>query len=119
MLTRFLIAFACLALGPVMAKDIARGGQIYSHGSIRNATEAVVSVAAELVANIHAGQQVSMDVRQGTFRGVVKDVRSPVEILIALDARRLQVGQAVIAVIQLDPDCDCEQQPFPTSPENL
>ena len=115
---RFLLVLACLAAGPVMAKEIAHGGHIYSHGSIRNATEAVVSVAAEFLPNIHPGQQVSMDVRQGKVRGVVKDVRSPVEILIALDARRFQIGQAVIAVIHLDPECDCETS-LPTTPENL
>lgn len=116
---RFLFAFACLAAGPCMAKDLARGGQIYSQGSIRNATEAVVEVAAEFLPNIHPGQQVSMDVRQGKVRGVVKGVRSPVEILIALDARRFQIGQAVIAVIHLDPECNCEAPTIPTTPENL
>ena len=59
-----------------------------------------------------------MDVRQGKVRGVVKGVRSPVEILIALDARRLEIGQAVIAIIHLDPECDCET-PRSTTPENL
>ena len=115
---RFLFVLACLATGPCLAKDLARGGQIYSHGSVRNATEAVVEVAAEFLPNIHPGQQVSMDVRQGKVRGVVKGVRSPVEILIALDARRLEIGQAVIAIIHLDPECDCET-PRSTTPENL
>lgn len=119
--TNLLIGLACLSFVPVMAKDVAHGlssGQIYSQGIIRQADhafEAVVEVAAELVQNIHAGQQVLMDVRQGQLRGIVQAVRSHVEITIALDMSRskvkfsrLQHGQAVIAVIQLDPECDCE-----------
>ena len=118
MAIRFLLVLVCLAAVPVIAKEIAHGAHIYSHGSVRNATEAVVEVAAEFLPNIHPGQQVSMDVRQGKLHGVVKGVRSPVEILIALDARRLEIGQAVIAIIHLDPECDCET-PRSTTPENL
>ena len=120
------IVLLAVALAQLMAKEAAipgpKTGQIYSHGTIRQTgrqtgctLEAVVEVAAELLANIHAGQQVLMDVRQGQLRGVVKLVRSRVEVTVALDASRskikfsrLQDGQAVIAAILLDPDCDCE-----------
>jgi hypothetical protein len=121
-LLRIAIGLACFTLAPLMAKEILPkaatvSGQIYSHGTIRHATsglEAVVEVAVELVPNIHEGQQVWMDVRQGHLRGVVKDVHSSMEIVIALDGERskfklsrLQPGQAVIAIIQLEEDCDC------------
>lgn len=115
-----LLGLLCVAVAPVTSKEIVRtgGGLIYSHGTIRSADEAVVEVAVELVTNVHEGQQVLMDVRQGQVRGTVKGVRSPVEITIALDAARskirlprLQPGQAVFAVIQLDPDCDCSLPP--------
>ena len=93
-------------------------GQIYGHGTIRQADQilqAVVEVAAGLIANVHAGQLVSMDVRQGHLCGIVKSIHSPVEITIAFDASRskvklsrLQPGQAVIAIIPLDPRrCTC------------
>jgi len=120
---RFLIGLACFTLAPVMAKEVMPGpaGQIYSHGTIRLANhsfEAVVIVSAELLPNIHAGQQVWMDVRQGQLRGIVKAVHDAVEVTIALDRSRskvkisrLQPGQAVIAIIQLDPECDCAMLP--------
>jgi hypothetical protein len=122
---RLAIAMACFTLAPLAAKEVLPksatvSGQIYSHGTIRQADsafEAVVEVAVELVPNIHEGQQVWMDVRQGRLRGIVKGVRSPVEIVIALDARRskfklsrLQPGQAVIAIIQLEAECDCASE---------
>ena len=120
MVLHLLVGLA-LALTPLTAKEALtsrEAGQIYSHGTIRQtdrAMEAVVEVAVEFVANIHPGQQVLMDVRQGRLRGVVKGVHSPVEITIALDASRskvslsrLQPGQAVLAVIQLEAECDCE-----------
>ena len=116
-----LLVGLALVLTPLMAKEAAKSleaGQIYSHGIIRQADrtlEAVVEVAVELVPNIHPGQQVLMDVRQGRLHGIVKGVHSPVEIIIALDASRskiklsrLQPGQAVVAVIQLEAECDCE-----------
>ena len=120
---RLLIALAVLAISPLLAKEgfikeSVMQGQVYSHGTLRQAEralEAVVEVAAELAPNVRAGQQVRMEVRQGQLRGTVKGMRSPVEITIALDASRskvklsrLQPGQAVIAVIQLEPDCNCE-----------
>ena len=110
-----------MAIAPAMAKEIGSRGQIFSHGSIRDVDrvrEAVVEVAVELLPNVHAGQQVLLDVRQGQLRGVVKGVHSPAEIVIALDGLRskvqlgrLQPGQAVIAAIQLDPECDCDLPP--------
>lgn len=123
---RLAILLVCFTLAPLAAKEVLPkaatvSGQIYSHGTIRQADstlEAVVEVAAELVPNIHEGQLVWMDVRQGHLRGVVKGVRSPVEIVIALDGSRskfklsrLQPGQAVIAIIELEAECDCDATP--------
>jgi len=123
---RLFIAVACLTLAPLAAKEVLPkaatvSGKIYSHGTIRQVEasfEAVVEVAPELAPNIHEGQQVWMDVRQGYLRGVVKDVHSPLEIVIALDGSRtkfklsrLQPGQAVIAVIELEAECDCDALP--------
>jgi hypothetical protein len=98
--------------GQVTAAAAAR---IYAHGTLRQADralEAVVEVGADFLSNVQAGQQVWMDVRQGHLHGVVKCVHSPVEVTIALDGlrskvklARLQAGQAVIAIIQLDADC--------------
>ena len=120
MLIRLLLVLSItLAVAPVMAREMVStptaGGRIYSHGTIRSAREAVVEVAVELMSNIRPGQQVQMDVRQGRLRGTVRDVRSPLEISIALDGSRsmirlsrLQPGQEVFAVIQLDEaECDC------------
>lgn len=116
-----LIGLVCFGAAPLMANELsaaAMPGQIYSHGTIRQTAqmlEAVVDVAVELMPNIHAGQQVWMDVRQGQLRGIVKAVHSPVEVTIALDASRsrvkmarLQPGQSVIAVIQIEAECGCE-----------
>jgi len=123
---RLAVALACFTLAPLAAKEVLPkaatiSGQIYSHGTIRQTNanyEAVVEVAAELVPNIHEGQQVWMDVRQGHLRGVVKGIHSPAEIVIALDGSRtkfklsrLQHGQAVIAIIELEPECDCDAIP--------
>jgi hypothetical protein len=121
---RVILAFAaaCVTLVPAMAYEIspsrqppAPPGQIYGHGVLRQhdlGLEAVVEVGADFLSNIQAGQQVWMDVRQGHVHGVVKCVHSAVEVTIALDGAhskvklsRLQPGQAVIAVIQLDPEC--------------
>jgi hypothetical protein len=112
-----------LTLVPALAREISPAGknlstpaEIFGHGTLRRtdrSLEAVVEVGANLISNIQAGQQVLMDVRQGQLRGVVKSVNSPLEVTIALDGQRssvnlsrLQPGQAVIAVIQLDSDCD-------------
>jgi hypothetical protein len=97
-------------------KGLSNPGEVFGHGTLRKtdrSLEAVVEVGANLISNIQAGQQVLMDVRQGQLRGVVKSVNSPMEVTIALDGQhsnvklsRLQPGQAVIAVIQLESDCD-------------
>jgi hypothetical protein len=123
---RLALALGCFTLAPVLAKEVMPraatvSGQIYGHGAIRQAAyamEAVVEVPVELVPNIHEGQQVWMDVRQGRLRGIVKGVHSSVEIVIALDGARskfklsrLQPGQAVIAVIELEAECDCDAIP--------
>ncbi len=120
-----LLGLICVSL---MAREAGRksaddGSGICSHGTIRQTGgvfEAILEVAPELMRNIHAGQFVVLDVRQGQLQGTVKGVRSHAEVTIDLDAARskikfsrLQDGQAVIAVIQLEPDCDCELSKYP------
>jgi hypothetical protein len=129
----FTFAVACVTLVPAaLAHEIdpshrspAPPGQIYAHGVLRQTDrqlEAVVEVGADFLSNVQAGQQVWMDVRQGHLFGIVKCVHSPVEVTIAVDTSRtkiklsrLQPGQAVIAVIQLDPDCTCVPLEIPES----
>ena len=120
----FACAVICLTVLPAMAREMTPAqpnhltpatASIYAHGTLRQADralEAVVEVGADFLSNVQTGQQVWMDVRQGQLHGIVKSVHSAVEVTIALDGAgsqvrlsRLQPGQAVIAIIQLDPEC--------------
>jgi hypothetical protein len=128
----FAFAVACFTVGAAMAHEVNPSertlpptAKIYAHGILRQhdrSLEAVVEVGADFLSNIQAGQQVWMDVRQGQVHGVVKCVRSALEVTIALDnlhstvkLSRLQPGQAVIAVIQLGADCDWMPLEIPES----